>query len=54
MIENAACIGKQEKICKFCWKNLHVFTVHQQYQSLYYPTNPLNYITRSLLKPVNV
>jgi hypothetical protein len=34
--------------------NLHVCTVHQQYQSLYYPTNALNYINRNMLKPVKV
>jgi hypothetical protein len=32
---------------------LRVCIVHPQYQSLYYPTNALNYINRSLLKPVN-
>jgi hypothetical protein len=36
--------------------NLHVCTVHQQYQTLYYPTNALSYtcIIVVLLKPVNV
>jgi hypothetical protein len=29
---------------------LHVCTAHQQYQSLYYPTNALNYIIRSFVK----
>jgi hypothetical protein len=29
---------------------LHVCTVHQQYQSLYYPNNSLNYINRNFVK----
>jgi hypothetical protein len=45
----------QLKLSHEIWEQvLHVCTVHQQYQSLYYPTNALIYINCSLLKPVNV
>ena len=35
---------------KYCYINLHCYTVHQQYQLLYCPTNALNFINCKLLK----